>query len=267
MHPDPIVIMGAPRSGTTYLNTILNKHPDVFVSHETRIFVWMHLALTDALDHPQRLLSHKEDFVPFASERLAEMVRDFYRRLRPDAVYWGDKNPHYASPKHAGTMPMIRDLYQGSKFIHVYRDGRDVVASLLRKRFPDGRKWTDFEEAHEIWNGHIVMGHEFGETIEANRFMEIRYETLIQDDVEHARGVFEFLGIDFAPQVEEFCRRQATERTPLSGPTRSLEDSARKSEWAEMLSADEQRRSLEALHDNLVRFGYDVSAPVAAEAQ
>jgi len=33
--PDPIIVYGAPRSGTTYLEQILNAHPAIFISHET----------------------------------------------------------------------------------------------------------------------------------------------------------------------------------------------------------------------------------------
>jgi hypothetical protein len=52
---DPIVVFGAPRSGTTYLEQILNAHPAVFISHETRVFAWLHHALVLTQDH--RLLA------------------------------------------------------------------------------------------------------------------------------------------------------------------------------------------------------------------
>lgn len=257
MRPDPIVIMGAPRSGTTYVNEIVNQHPDVFVTHETRIFVWMHRTLVDGLAHPQRFLSHRDRFEGHLAHHLPDLVRSFYRGLKPGATYWGDKNPHYASPDHAGVLPMIRDLFPGSKFVHVYRDGRDVVASLLRKRFPDGRRWVDFEGAHDLWNGHVVTGHEFGREIAADRFLEVRYEDLVSDDVAWARTIFDFLEIDLAPEVEAFCLGQRKERTPFSGPTRRITPSADGSDWSDLLDEGQRRRSAEALRANLVRFGYE----------
>lgn len=263
MRPDPIIVMGAPRSGTTYVNEILNQHPDVFVTHETRVFVWMHRTMVEGLSHPQRFLSHRDRFEGHLARQLPDVVRSFYGELRPGAVHWGDKNPHYASPDHAGVLPMIRDLFPGSKFIHVYRDGRDVVASLLRKRFPDGRPWVDFEGAHELWNGHVVTGREFGREIAGSRFLEIRYEELVADDVAWARTLFDFLQIDFAPEVEAFCAAQREERTPFSGPTRRLGASADGSDWGDLLGPDQRRRSLAALRANLVRFGYETEEHLA----
>ena len=32
---DPIIVYGAPRSGTTYLQRLLSSHPDVYISDET----------------------------------------------------------------------------------------------------------------------------------------------------------------------------------------------------------------------------------------
>lgn len=265
MRPDPIIIMGAPRSGTTYVNAIVNRHPQVFLTHETRIFVWMHRTMAEGLSHPQRFLSHREKFEKHLARRLPDLVREFYQELRPGAVHWGDKNPHYASPDHRGVLPMIRDLFPGSKFIHVYRDGRDVVASLLRKRFPDGRRWVDFEGAHELWNGHIERGHAFGDEVARDRFLEIRYEDLVSDDVSWARRIFDFLGIELDPGVEAFCRGQREERTPFSGPTRNLTGSAGGSDWHGLLDEDERRRSAEALRANLIRFGYRASGTRSAD--
>ena len=60
--PDPIIVYGAPRSGTTYLQELLNAHPDVFVSHETRIFAWLHHALNEATQDRRYLVTHREEF-------------------------------------------------------------------------------------------------------------------------------------------------------------------------------------------------------------
>jgi hypothetical protein len=258
----PIVIFGAPRSGTTYLNRIINEHPKVFVTHESRMFVWMHRALRLA-DDDQVVLSHRPEIKTHLERRLPRLVRDFYRSKMPEIEHWGDKNPHYASPVDEGCLATIEALYPGARYIHVMRDGRDVVASLLRKRHEGGDPWASFEMAHDVWNSHITIGHEWGEQVPPEQFLEIRYEDLIADDVATARRVFEFLGIEIDPAVLAFCEEQQRERTPVSGPTRDLSKGAETSEWDTVLSAEEQRRSLELLSENLVRFGYETEASLA----
>lgn len=254
MRPDPIVVFGAPRSGTTYLNAILNAHPDVFVTHETRIFAWLHRALRGVTDQPQMLNTHKAEYVAHLEATMPDVIRDFYRRLRPGATYWGDKNPHYASAANEGCLDTVLELFPGARFLHIIRDGRDVVTSLIRKKNPQGESWTTFEMAHEIWKRHVINGRAFiaGHPGAAH---ELRYEELIADDVGHAHRVFRFLDIEFSERVAEFCEQQARERTPLSGPTRDLSD-AGASEWGTVLDTGQRERSLELIGAELRELGY-----------
>ena len=40
--PAPLIVFGAPRSGTTYLQRVLDLHPAILLTHETRVFAWLH---------------------------------------------------------------------------------------------------------------------------------------------------------------------------------------------------------------------------------
>ena len=125
--PDPIVVFGAPRSGTTYLEEILNAHPEVFISHETRVFAWLNRSLALTQDH-LLVANDREAFVEYLRGVFPHVIRDFYRQRAPDVRYWGDKNPHYTDPRAAGSLNMVAELFPGSLFIHIIRDGRDVVS-------------------------------------------------------------------------------------------------------------------------------------------
>jgi hypothetical protein len=254
----PVVIFGAPRSGTTYVNGILNAHPTVHITHETRLFVWAHLTL-NTLNNDHVSLTHREEFKEYLKPELAGLIWRFYRELAPTASVWGDKNPHYAAPRATGVLETIVELFPGAKFIHVIRDGRDVVASLVRKRNPAGEPWVSFETAHQVWNSHITTGHEFVLSAPPGTVLEVRYEELIADDVELARRMCEFVGIDLHPQILEFCESQREERTPLSGPTRDLSGGAERSDWERVVSEQGRRaESLDLLRENLSRFGYPI---------
>jgi Sulfotransferase family len=254
----PVVIYGAPRSGTTYLAALLNAHPEVHITNEVRLWVWAHRALA-GLDHPQALYSLREEFAGHVRRELPELIRGFYREHWPQARVWGDKNPHYASAQHLGVLETIVQLHPGAKFIHVIRDGRDVVASLIRKRHDTGELWLSSELAHEMWVNHVTTGHDFAAAAPAGTVLEIRYEDVVADDLAAARTLFAFLDLDVHPAVVEFCERESRQRTPVSGPTRDLDQGAGRSEWETVMGdEDQRRRSLDVLRESLVRFGYPV---------
>lgn len=100
----PIIIYGAPRSGTTYLQHILNQHPQVFVSREARLFAWLHQSLNVLTQHDQFLVTYRGEFRDHLRKALPDVIRDFYRKLNPGVPYWGDKNPHYADPGNRGCL-------------------------------------------------------------------------------------------------------------------------------------------------------------------
>jgi Sulfotransferase family len=258
---DPIIVYGAPRSGTTYVEAILNSHPGVFISHETRIFEWMHQALRLA-EGEGLLLAHRDDFVEHLRAGFPDLIRDFYRTLAPDARYWGDKNPHYADHRVRGCLDMIAELFPGSHFIHIMRDGRDVVSSLLRKQ-EDGKPWVTFEEAHDTWKWSVDLGRNFGRRVTPDRYFEFRYEDLVADDPGVAKEIFGFLGIDFDQAVEDFCYAQHVERTPFQDPMRDLRRGAAVSDWPDTFTSEEQARSLELIGQDLVWYGYETEKSLA----
>jgi hypothetical protein len=255
--PSPIIIFGAPRSGTTYIQRLLDRHPDVCISHETRVFAWLHAAVKVLPTSDQFVVTEHDNFVAHLRTTLPDVIRNFYEQLGPNVRYWGDKNPHYADPANRGCLALIAELFPGTRFVNIIRDGRDVVASLLRRRHANGEAWADFEAAHRTWIEHLEIGRTFGARQPDDSYFEICYEDFVRDDVESARALFGFLGIDFHPSVEAFCAQQRHQRTPLSAPTRTQIGDPSTSDWSTVLTVEEQARSLEQLGAYLVRLGYE----------
>jgi hypothetical protein len=184
------------------------------------------------------------------------MLRDYYREIGDGATHWGDKNPHYADPRDVGCLETIVELFPGARFLHLIRDGRDVVTSGMRG------VWTDFDRVHAMWTSHLDLGRSFGRTLPAGQYIELHYEELVADGVGTASRVLDLLGIEPDPEVEAFCRRQERERIGVCAPTRDLGDPLR-SDWASFFSAADRIRSLELLGEHLVRFGYETPRSLA----
>jgi hypothetical protein len=245
------------------LQELINAHPEVYVSHETRVFAWLFHAVERITGDDLYVANEREAFHDYLRDLAPGLIRDFYRQLAPSVRYWGDKNPHYADPLNDGALEFIADLYPGALFIQIVRDGRDVVTSLLRKE-EGGTPWVTFDQAHYTWARHVERGSDFGAAVGPSRYLELRYEDLVSDDAAMAERIFSFLGIELHPDVVEFCRRQASERTPFKAPTRDLAKGVRSSDWSALLTPEQRARSLALIGEPLVRCGYETRESLAA---
>jgi hypothetical protein len=120
-----------------------------------------------------------------------------------------------------------------------------------------------FEEAHDTWKWHVHLGRKFGQELPKDRYFELRYEDLVTHDIALARELFGFLGIEFHPAVEAFCRSQQEHRTPFKSPMRDLAKGVTVSDWANTLSLEEQARCLELIGQDLVWYGYETEESLA----
>ncbi len=261
--PDPIVVLGAPRSGTTYLRQVLDSHPEVAMTNEHRVFEWLRRSL-ELCDDDQAVFEHRDRLRGWLTADLPRRLRAYYEEVAPDARWWGDKNPHYAAQPE--TVETLRTCYPGARLVHIVRDPGAVVASLLRKRNDDGSVWIAAEAAHTMVVGHVDNARRCVAEAGPQLGYELRYEDLVADDEGVARRLFAWLGVPFAPAVESFCRAQSRSRTAFSGPTTALSDAGAKAHeaWSEAVPAADQRQSLQFLAPLLLRHGYEDAASLDA---
>jgi len=115
-----VFIVGSPRSGTTLLGEIFDSLPDVAQWYEP-YFIW---------DRQFRNHPHDERSARDANAEVTEQIRkDFFRYHRhSNCRILVDK-----SPRNSLKIPFIRSIFPEARFIHLLRDGRDVVLSIQRE--------------------------------------------------------------------------------------------------------------------------------------
>jgi hypothetical protein len=265
LHPDPILVFGAPRSGTTYLREILDAHPDVALTNEFRVFSWLHAAVGALPCDDARVFERRDEFVAQLHRELPDLLRRHYAAIAPHAKWWGDKNPHYAQDPAVLESALL--LFPEARFVHIHRDPRAVVASLLRKRHPDGSPWIGLEDAHAMVESHVRNALAFERQVGATRCLRVCYERLVADDEGGALALFDWLGIPMAEPVLELCRRQRQRRTAFSGPTSDLSRAGSKAQavdaWRATVPAARWAESLAFLGPVLLELGYEDEAGMA----
>jgi hypothetical protein len=115
----PIIIVGSPRSGTTMLGKMLAAHPEVAYWEEPRT-IWSQGHAWKGDD-----VLTESDLTP----SIARKIDDRFSRFLSDS---GRSRFCEKTPSNCLRLRFVHALYPDAKVIHLIRDGRAVVASMLR---------------------------------------------------------------------------------------------------------------------------------------
>jgi hypothetical protein len=229
----PLVIIGAPRSGTTFLCHVLNQHPLIHLTNESRIFVLIKDLIEKRSFRPHLIgCEFRDQFVAFMRRNAGDLVERFYREgLEVTAPIWGDKHPPYADPavlsgrkgaepklpRSGSCLRLIQDCLPTTKFIHIHRDPLQVAQSLL------GRRWADsLDDGVQIWRDYISEIVEFLGEIDEAQHLTVPYGDLLVRPAEVASAIGRFLDLADAEPLAAFLRAQRLRPTPFSDPVTDL---------------------------------------------
>lgn len=274
----PFFIVGSGRSGNTLLRRILFGHSELYIPPETYVLGhaiktfrehnrinWRHLVfliLSIFEYHPEFTtfectlgpLAQELARSPASSRNLAYLLDRFYRYhadlkgFKPSR--WGDK-----TPLNIYALAPIRRVFPRAQFIHIIRDGCDVVDSYLRSGI-----YPDLTSAAKRWTSSVRAFSKF-----SRRFPEaccqIRYEDLVTKPQETIAELCGFLGVAFEEQminsedlshlmgdvgIHSHHKRVGSKITPL-----------RIGKGRQTLTAEEKQILGAYLDDDLIKFGYD----------
>ena len=179
-----IVVVGAPRSGTTWLEELFMAHPRVggIAATET----WLFEQLSDLWDNARLGACVSRHDVAAACRRYGDAVFGAaLRRHAPRADFFVEK-----SPVHSRRIPQIAASYPDAWFVHIVRDGRDVARSAAQVPFFD---LADPVAAAGMWQDFVRAARRGAPS--ATRYREVRYESLYADPVGHMRALFAWVGL------------------------------------------------------------------------
>lgn len=200
----PVFLVGAPRSGTTWLQAMLAAHPGIASPPETDLYnrylapwadLWALQAQRQANDHGGR--PNKGLPAVLTSDELDEQLRAVARavhaavlRAKPSAELVVEKHPSYSVH-----LPLILRLHPEAPVIHLVRDGRDVAASLVRASATWARHWAPrrIGAAAARWERNVRGARAAREL--TDRYLELRYESLLADGAAELRRALDFCGV------------------------------------------------------------------------
>lgn len=211
--------LGHVRSGTTMLRAMLDSHPELAVPPES-YFVVPVLATAENTGAPLDIdafaarVRRDRYFADWAlaPDALESLREDPRVRTTADAIaglyarYAASRGKtRYAdkTPSHLLDVPLLARQFPAARFVHLVRDGRDVVASVLTMNFGP----AEFADAVWSWRRRVLGAHAAGTALGPDRYRVVRYEDLVADPEGTLREISAFFDLPYDPAMLEYHRR------------------------------------------------------------
>ena len=217
---EPIFIIGSPRSGTSILAMSLAHHGRLWCSHESDLLFnvfqddYAERAFEQATGRAEATWAGKEQV------NLTEFLR--YVGLGFNALYTsrsGTKRWIDQTPVNTVIARTLSDLFPGARFLHMLRDSRRVVHSMIHfhkslpaelgaafeasKQVPD---WaTGFRPACQTWRFFVESAIGFS-AAHPGRCLTVVNEDLSANPEQEFGGIFRFLDVPHEDDPITFFR-------------------------------------------------------------
>jgi hypothetical protein len=266
---EPVFIIGSPRSGTTILAWSLGQHSALWTSGESYIlFDFFGGGRADAVYARAKDLSDgswlqaqnvsRQEFLASLGIGINALFSS-----RSGGRRWIDHTPHYALMAN-----VLADMFPGARFLHILRDGRRVVNSMVHFLNPAGgvqgtdenRKgratpWaTDFRVACRTWRSYLEAVENFAGQHEG-RCLTCRNEELVTNPEDGFRKILAFLEVPYEEEPAAFFQSNRINS--------SFRPNSRDRSWVQSLSdpwsewtSEQKAIFMEEAGETLVRSGY-----------
>jgi len=301
----PVFLIGMPRSGTTAIFESLATHPEAgwLSYHFNRLPRLPALAALARLcdvspffrkavappragrawierlrDGPAEAYSvwetycgEKFRFDYLLGQRATEEEREGMTRVVRRVLRYQGKRRFVAKLTGPARMGYLMSLFPDARFVHILRDGRAVVDSLMRIDFwrdsPRMREpaWRNgLSESHlRAWEAHgrsplalaalqwrsvIERAREERDALRPERYLEVRYEDFLADPAAVMRRIWEAVDLPPSPRTLTFIAER-------------LRPAARRRGFGEAFRPEELAMLDELIGDLLEELGYARGAP------
>jgi hypothetical protein len=222
--PQPVFVMGWPRSGTTMVEQSLSMHPRITAAGEIRALPRLAANAATLLESPLAYPDCLSDLW-FAEHRAGlDVLRDAYLREaaefvapKPGAAWFTDKM--LFNQLHLGLIGLV---FPRSPVLHVVRHPLDVILSVFSHELALRSGYAaSLEAAARHYVLHMDTLRHYLAEMPGLRHLRVRYEDIVDAQVPMTRRMLAFIGENF----DEACLRfHENERPALTLSSRQVKE-------------------------------------------
>jgi tetratricopeptide (TPR) repeat protein len=216
--PDPIFVVGLPRSGSTLIEQILASHPLVEGTQEladiTMIArtVGRRTTRAETSAYPRALEKFSADELRALGEKYLESTRIQRKTDRP---YFIDKMPNNFA--HVG---LIHLILPNAKIVDARRHPLGCCFSCFKQHFARGQAFTyELGEIGRYYRDYVELMAHFDDVL-SGRVHRVFYERMVEDTEGEVRRLLEYCGLPFDESVLKFHENPRAVRTASSEQVR-----------------------------------------------
>jgi hypothetical protein len=224
-------IIGRPRSGTTLLKVLFDAHPNIIVPNEFPVIIDLSYKYAKVTHWNAEILKsfyydifrvkkieynviNKEDLLHDLMKSEGEniysdIIKILYSNVKSDFIKkeilcYGDKNPSYSM-----YVKELSKLFPDAKFIHIIRDYRDQISSMIKKELYDIPSVSIL--AYQ-WKRSLRMIRKVKRAF-PEKFYTIKYKEFVENPKPLLKEMYDFINIPFDESVFNYYQNEALFKT------------------------------------------------------
>jgi len=247
--PDPIFIVGLPRSGSTLLEQILASHSQVDGTKEL-VHILSFVRRLGGRRKTSEKSRYPEVLKQLSAEQLTELGQEYLDRSqiqRQSAPYFIDKMPNNFF--HVGLISLI---LPNARIIDARRHPMAACFSGYTQLFASGQPFTyDLADVGRYYCDYVsVMDH--WDTVLPGKVLRVQYEDVVADTETQVRRMLDFCELEFEESCLQFHETERAVRTASSEQVRQPIYSAALEHWRNYEShLDELKTALAPVTGNI----------------
>ena len=214
--PQPIFVMGFPRSGTTLIEQVLASHPSVRAGGELAFAAELRKLANHLFPVPERFPANLAQAFTADHRYAATVFRDYYFAraeaaglLEPGKSWFVDKMPF-----NEVWLPLITMAFPNAKVVRIVRHPLDVCVSVMSNNLTHGFNcgYRIEDTVHHFAAVFDLVEHYRRELGHDEHLL--RYESFVANQVEETRGLLAYVGLPFDEACLRFHENRRHARTP-----------------------------------------------------